>query len=64
MNGIDNKLTKICLVIATICLIITTCCLAVMTIKKFNSYDVNNDGEVNSIDYVLIKNYIMNRGDK
>lgn len=24
-----------------------------------NDYDVNNDGEINAVDYVLIKNYIM-----
>lgn len=29
-------------------------------IKK-NDYDVNNDGKISAVDYVLIKNYIMNQ---
>ena len=29
-------------------------------IKK-NDYDVNNDGKISAVDYVLIKNYIMDQ---
>jgi hypothetical protein len=29
-----------------------------------DDYDVNNDGLINAVDYVLIKNYIMNRDEE
>jgi hypothetical protein len=32
-------------------------------ICKYRKYDVNNDGKVNSQDYVEIKNYIMEKGE-
>lgn len=51
--------------IRTICLIWCTLSLMTLTIifasRKPNTYDVNNDGKANAVDYVLIKQYIMNK---
>ena len=48
-----------------ICLILCTLSLMIMAItlilRKPNTYDVNNDGKVNAVDYVLIKTYIINK---
>ena len=29
--------------------------------NKYNKYDVNKDGKVSAVDYVEVKNYIMNQ---
>lgn len=41
--------------------IINIILLILEKLKLYNPYDVNRDGEVNAQDYVLIKNYIMNK---
>lgn len=51
-----NKIKNICIILITISLITIAITLIV---RKPNKYDVNNDGEVNAVDYVLIKNHIM-----
>lgn len=55
---------KLIKTIKLICLIIITISISIIaynTSIKNNTYDVNKDGVVNSVDYVLIKKYIMNQ---
>ena len=61
-----EKMKKIIELTKMMCLIVITICFITIAIninKKTNGYDVNHDGKVNAQDYVLIKNYIMERGD-
>lgn len=53
-----NKVKGICLILCTLSLMIIAITLI---LRKPNTYDVNNDGKVNAVDYVLIKTYIMNK---
>lgn len=40
--------------------IIALCiCSFILGTKYYNQYDVNRDGKVNAVDYVNLKNYIM-----
>lgn len=60
MRGIDKFIIS-CLFLTTLSLICISTCLCIYIIKMTNSYDVNKDGVVDSVDYVLIKNYIMTK---
>ena len=53
-----SKIKGICLILCTLSLMIMAITLI---LRKPNTYDVNNDGKVNAVDYVLIKTYIMNK---
>ena len=53
-----SKTKGICLILCTLSLMVIAITLI---LKKPNTYDVNNDGKVNAVDYVLIKTYIMNK---
>ena len=53
-----SKIKGICLILCTLSLMIMAITLL---LRKPNTYDVNNDGKVNAVDYVLIKTYIMNK---
>lgn len=35
--------------------------IILINIPKYHQYDVNRDGEVSAVDYITIKNYIMNK---
>ena len=53
-----KKLTYISLLILTF---FSGFILGQLLINKYNKYDVNNDGIVNSQDYVEIRKYIMSK---
>ena len=53
-----SKIKGICLILCTLSLMVIA---IILIVRKPNTYDVNNDGEVNAVDYVLIKTYIMNK---
>ena len=63
-----NKIENIVLIICGVCAITITIAFIIFGnayLKKpvYNQYDVNHDGKVNSIDYVLIKKYIMDENN-
>ena len=53
MKGIDNILFFVIGILVGI----------LVGLNIFNQYDVNHDGKVTATDYVLIRKYIMERGD-
>lgn len=60
----ENNILNGAIIICAICGLVVTTCVAILMVchftqSKYNVYDVNHDGQINSQDYVLIKNYIM-----
>ena len=53
-----SKIKGICLILCTLSLMVIA---IILIVRKPNTYDVHNDGEVNAVYYVLIKTYIMNK---
>lgn len=49
--------------IIIILLLVIICFLSSIEQKSKYNYDVDNDGKVDSRDYVLIKNYIMSESE-
>ena len=61
-----NKFENIVLTICTICAVVLTTMFVIVGIEmirvnKRNPYDVNNDGQVNSLDLLKIQKYIINQ---
>lgn len=60
----ENKLEKICSVICSICIVALTVLIVIETFKpKYNVYDVNHDGKVNSLDLLKVQKYILEQNN-
>lgn len=60
-NNFKKTYTTILIIILSLTFGYGACYLINKDKIERNTYDVNNDGKVSAVDYVLIKNYIMNQ---
>ena len=51
-------------IIIVLLLIIIFLSLAIINLTKYDSKDVNKDGKISTIDYSIIKHYIIERNNK
>lgn len=54
---------KVLLALSVLSIVIATALFCISIFGKSNSYDINNDGEVNSLDMLLLQKYLLANGD-